>query len=265
MPPAKSAGGSARGSSTRVADDVEAGLVEDSPAESETDEGEVTFRDLEEGDLPALRELQSGLFPVQYKDSFYTKLFTNGYYALVGVAPPHTRATGDTPRPRRSAGPNRADAVEYEYEGPGGAPLGAHGEAVVAVACARVTADWRVAYIMTLGVHETYRRRGLGTHALQLCLEMLRDRTRCMIAQLHVKSLNASAVAFYQRLGWVADEAEGRGGLCSNHYLIDGVLYDAKALKLDLARMRRATAAGGRRESFYSSVFDWSDRVCAVL
>ena len=34
-----------------------------------------------------LMELQRGLFPVQYTESFYTKLFTPGYYCFVGVAP----------------------------------------------------------------------------------------------------------------------------------------------------------------------------------
>lgn len=34
-----------------------------------------------------LMELQRGLFPVQYTESFYTKLFTPGYYCIVGVAP----------------------------------------------------------------------------------------------------------------------------------------------------------------------------------
>lgn len=48
---------------------------------------EVFFRELEERDVKGLMELQRGLFPVQYTESFYTKLFTPGYYCFVGVAP----------------------------------------------------------------------------------------------------------------------------------------------------------------------------------
>jgi ribosomal protein S18 acetylase RimI-like enzyme len=235
--------------------DLEAGLVEEDGAEEEA-AADVVFRDLELADLPALRALQSGLFPVQYNDAFYSRLFAPGFYTLVGVAAP-AAAGGDVPTPP----PLSAE----EPEQPDEAPLGARGEAVVAVASARVTTDWRVAYIMTLGVRDDYRRRGLGSRALQLCLDMLLTRTDCVIAQLHVKTLNTAAVAFYNRHGWVADEAEGRGGLCSKHYMIDGIAYDALALKLDLARMRRALGLGGRGDSYYAAIFEWSERTCNLL
>lgn len=233
--------------------DVEAGLVDEDGAE-DLAVAEVVFRDLEAADLPALRALQRSLFPVQYTDAFYARLFQPGFYTLVGVAAPAAGGGSGTP-PHPLLGEQQS-GEEW---------LGARGEAVVAVASARITADWRVAYVMTLGVREDYRRRGLGSRALQLCIKLLRDRTRCLIAQLHVKSLNAAAVAFYERQGWVADEAEGRGGLCAEHYLIDGVAYDALALKLDLARMRRVVGVAGRRESYYAALFDWSERVCAIL
>lgn len=245
-------------------DDVEAGIVNEHSGRVWRDD--VRFRNLEPDDLPALQELQRGLFPVRYNDSFYTRLFSQGHYTLVGVTTPRNVESahgGGTPRQRCSDA--STSASEVTHEGPNGAPLGARGEAIVAVASARVTTDWRIAYIMTLGVHESYRRRGLGAQALQLCLEQLRDHTSCMVAQLHVKCLNTAAVAFYNGLGWIADEAEGRGGLCSNHYLIDGVRYDALALKYDIARMRRAIAKNTERASYYTTLFEWGERVCTIL
>ena len=43
------------------------------------------FRDLHPDDVPELMQLQSALFPVQYRKSFYDKLFAYGHYCLVGV------------------------------------------------------------------------------------------------------------------------------------------------------------------------------------
>jgi hypothetical protein len=49
-----------------------------------TMQSEVVFRDLDEADLPSVKELHRALFPVQYSDSFYTRLFAEGYFCLVG-------------------------------------------------------------------------------------------------------------------------------------------------------------------------------------
>jgi len=56
-------------------------------SEGASGSNDVFFRDVEERDIASLMELQRGLFPVQYTESFYTKLFTPGYYCIVGLAP----------------------------------------------------------------------------------------------------------------------------------------------------------------------------------
>lgn len=58
---------------------------------------------------------------------------------------------------------------------------------MVAVASARMVDDndqplRNTAYIMTLGIKETHRRRGLGTRAIQLILELLATQTPCALA-----------------------------------------------------------------------------------
>ena len=49
-------------------------------------EARVSFRDLVQDDLPVVKELHRALFPVQYSDTFYNRLFTDGYHCIVGIA-----------------------------------------------------------------------------------------------------------------------------------------------------------------------------------
>mmetsp|Transcript_32958 Transcript_32958/g.108873 ORF Transcript_32958/g.108873 Transcript_32958/m.108873 type:complete len:250 (-) Transcript_32958:71-820(-) len=239
------AAGDARGctSDDRGGDDLEAAvrvsLVSAEEAGLEESDG-VAFRDLAPADLPALRELQTALFPVRYNDSFYERLFSPGYFTLVGI--------------------DAAPPSDGSFEG----TTVAGGGALVAVASVRITSDWRVAYIMTLGVDHRYRRRGLGARALRLCLRATCERSRCQLAQLHVKSLNEAAVAFYNSMGFQADEAEGHAGLCRAHYLIEGEPYDAFALKYDLRPLRRdlGEEEGGPYSHYGSSLYSWAQSTC---
>ena len=123
---------------------------------------------------------------------------------------------------------------------------------------------------MTLGVNETHRRRGLGTRAIREIIHMLRERTPVEPILLHVKTENAGAVAFYQRLGFRIDEATG---FSENHYLIDGKHYHAYELTyaMPAERCERPPAAlrtarhtprcGPHRQGIGQTI--WS--VCALL
>ena len=171
--------------------------LESGRGEAENDEGNasdgaasrepVVFRALRREDIPTVKELQLDLFPVRYQDSFYARLFSPGHYTQVGLT-----LAGE----------------------------------LVAVASARIVDDYeqqlasRSAYIMTLGVKASHRRRGLGTQAMHRILEILRDDAGCHTAFLHVKTLNDAAVAFYQRLGFIIPP--GGDGFSENHYSIDG-------------------------------------------
>ena len=170
----------------------------------------ITFRMLREADIPELMELQRALFPVQYTESFYAKLFADGYYCEIGVS-----LTGE----------------------------------IATVASARVMEQFqdvptREAYIMTLGVKETYRRRGLGTLAMQRMLHLLRTATRAEYAALHVKAANRAAVDFYESMGFSCDPD---AGYLPSHYYIDGRHWDAfrytKPLRSPLSAMLREYCA----------------------
>jgi len=83
---------------------------------------------------------------------------------------------------------------------------------------------------MTLGVKESQRRRHLGNRVLRECLELVVAHVPCDVATLHVKSDNLGALRFYERYGFIVDP----DGFCKDHYLIEGVLYDAYRLTYSL-------------------------------
>ena len=185
--------------------DLEAGATSSSAGA----EPEIAFRELQVRDVAELRELQLALFPVRYSDSFYDRLFTDGHYTSVGC----TVSDGE----------------------------------IVAVASVRIVQrgddappnqqNLREAYIMTLGVKESQRRRHLGNKVLRECLELVVARVPCDVATLHVKSDNLGALRFYERYGFVIDP----DGFCKDHYLIEGVLYDAYRLTYSLPPLQSSS------------------------
>ena len=157
----------------------------------------IEFRDMEAGDIPHIRDLQSTLFPVQYPDSFYERLFQPGYFCQVGITPDGLIATVASAR-----------VVDYNSTQPSTEQADAS----------------REAYLMTLGVREGFRRHKLGTRALEQILKLLAKRTRAEYAALHVKSANRAAVNFYVSNGWTCDPVDGH---LPQHYYIDGAHWDA--------------------------------------
>ena len=174
--------------------DTESGARADEDVESgDSMSPSVGYRPLVLDDIPELRELQRTLFPVQYGDSFYTKLLSPGYYCLVGVTAAGELVAVASARVIR---PEEANETQAAHE----------------------------AYIMTLGVKESYRRHHLGTEIMELILQLLRRETACDYATLHVKSINAAAVGFYERMGFTCDPMDG---FLENHYYIDGQHWHA--------------------------------------
>ncbi|KAJ1625689.1 acyl-CoA N-acyltransferase [Pavlovales sp. CCMP2436] len=156
----------------------------------------VRYRDIYPQDVLRVDDLQRQLFPVRYSESFYQRLFTPGHYTVLAVT-----AAGE----------------------------------VVGIASARTVLDEvvderREGYIMTLGVRADFRNLGVGGELLRRIMGVLR--VHCTVAALHVKSLNADALRFYERNGFREDPA---GGWYPGHYLIEGVQYDAYKLMSPLS------------------------------
>lgn len=59
-----------------------------------------------------------------------------------------------------------------------------------------------VAYIMTLGIDEQYRRCGIGQSLVQICINEAMNNPMCGSIYLHVITYNDAAIQFYERLGF---------------------------------------------------------------
>ena len=184
-----------------AADDTEVGSSTGAGASSSSAAADdkplaIHFRALEEADVPIIQQLQAALFPVQYPEAFYTRLFTPGYYCQVGVTPDGVIVTV-------------ASARVVDYNNNAASSDGDVG---------------REAYIMTLGVREGYRQRKLGSRAMEQILKILARQTKAEYAALHVKAANRAAVKFYEALGWECNPVDG---YLPSHYYIDGRNWDA--------------------------------------
>ena len=152
----------------------------------------LTFRNLRESDLPVVVELHRQIFPVQYTDLFFQRLFQPGYFCQVGVD-----AAGEI---ITFASARVVDPTQH------GSPI------------------TNEAYIMTLGVRPSHRRLGLGAKQMEQILRLLRAETRATYAALHVKAANRAACGFYDRLGFTCDPNDG---YLVNHYHLYGENWDA--------------------------------------
>eukprot|EP00906_Rhabdomonas_costata_P026479 RCo037695 len=157
------------------------------------EENGIIFRPLTWEDVPELASLQRHLFPVCYNEAFYQSLFAADVRAVLAC---HNNqivgvATGRTHPPR--------SCNEFESD----------------------------AYIITLGVHQQYRRLHLGSQLLMRLHRMLED-SGCPAVFLHCKADNYAAISFYQRHGYTIARA------LTNYYYIDNAYHDAYVLRRKL-------------------------------
>lgn len=171
----------------------------------------ITLRMLVPDDMRELRALQEALFPVKYSDTFYSRLLAGAprFYTVVACC---------------------ADA----------ALLG--GAGVVGVAAARIDPSVQgkpsESYLMTFGVDEQYRRKGIGSRILEVLEDILWTQAHSKALELHVKIGNNGALKFYSDVAKFNQVAT-----LPNHYLIEGVQHGALHLRKDLRRQRGRSGA----------------------
>ena len=56
-------------------------------------------------------------------------------------------------------------------------------------------------HILNVTVHHEHARKGIGTHLLQLAMEMLKER-QCTVAYLEVRASNLAARQLYEKMGF---------------------------------------------------------------
>jgi len=173
---------------------------------------ELIFRNIQKHDIPNLEKLHAELFPVKYGSSFFEKLTTINYLTVVAL--------------------NRDESD------------------IIGVITARVKPRgwccWTTnfeGYIMTLGVTESYRKRGLGTLLLNMMCDMLRQEGHCTKITLHCKALNTTAIQFYKKNNFLIEEE------LEDYYFINGKLY--KGIKMYTMDEKLRT------NTYLYNVFDW--------
>lgn len=162
-----------------------------------------TFRSIKVSDIPQIESLQTKLFPVQYTPAFYQKLFTDGYYCIIAV-------TDDN----KCIGVATGRIVEEDTLWP---------------------CTWLVnkeGYIMTFGVSDTHRSKGIGSALIERMCETL-EAAGCKYISLHVKTDNEIATKFYKKHAFVQEEE------LQNYYLIDGKTYNAYKMGKAIKSRRR--------------------------
>ena len=171
---------------------------------------DVTFRDLTPTNEPALRRLNSIVFPIRYSVRPRPRTPSSPR----GGNKPTRRAslTLDT-RPE----PASQDKFYQECAAAGRVTQLAYigDELVGAIACRLELTPMKSAarlYLMTVGVYAPYRNGAIGTRLLRHALNEGSADSFIKDAYLHVHTPNTEAIAFYKRFGFVED------GVVNNYY-----------------------------------------------
>lgn len=156
------------------------------------------------GDFVGLRAAHAGAFPVEYSDSFFAQ-------AAAGHGRLSTWVAVTAPAPAGSAG-SGGDGEEGSEDVVGFAVCGRLGHTecgmhdrgeLLGLELAHALHDTReLVYILTLGVTEPWRRRGIGRSLLAEVLGLARSLPRCRSVYLHCIHFNHVALAFYGSRGF---------------------------------------------------------------
>jgi ribosomal protein S18 acetylase RimI-like enzyme len=165
---------------------------------------DIKYRELNSHEIPELKALQMELFPIQYSDSLYESI--NQSIFSIGAF------------------------LYNKYYEEGAVPL------LVGVILFRITPNanndylrWSYmfsttysAYIVTIGVIEELRGRGIAKTLITMCKQICREYTPLpLYISLHVAEYNEEAIPFYEKLNFEMAEH------LDSHYFIDGSYYGA--------------------------------------
>mmetsp|Transcript_31143 Transcript_31143/g.78166 ORF Transcript_31143/g.78166 Transcript_31143/m.78166 type:complete len:186 (-) Transcript_31143:352-909(-) len=155
-------------------------------------ESQFALRPLLLADIPGLRKLQNESFPIEYTSKYYEGLFEGPHVNLVIVH----RNTGQV-----------LGGLTTRIEQSGSSLFGLF----------RVE---KTAYIMTICVDKSCKRKGFASRMLELMLDSLRSQG-CLSVSLHVLTTNTAALSLYEKYGF------SKRGLVRGHYFINGLHRDA--------------------------------------
>lgn len=163
---------------------------------------ELNFRALGPDDDAEVRQLHAEWFPLKYADDFYAKV-QQGIY-------PTLAATFMWRGEEVIAGLICTATDRGVYEVPLELPYD--------------DLPPTSAYILTLGVVDGYRKRGLAKELLWRCVQHYSQDLACKIVYLHVIPYNVPAIRFYEKFGFLCLEELGDFYTVSNQSY-SGYLY----------------------------------------
>lgn len=195
----------------------------------------VHFRAMRTSDLNEMRALHEEWFPVRYSYAFYEAAVR---HRMVGTNDPLFTVVAETDG--QIVGLVTAQLTNTK---------GCGDEDMLSVA-----ETSRVMYILTLGSHSRYRRRGIARELVQRCIARANAEGLGAV-YLHVIAHNHAAIRFYranrfQCLGEIPD-----------YYKIDGILYNCFVYAYYLDRAYNNTS-GQRRLRFFDILVPPSLRAC---
>jgi ribosomal protein S18 acetylase RimI-like enzyme len=166
---------------------------------------DIEFREFQPEEIPELQALQEELFPIQYSEALYNNIGKSIF----------------------SLG---AFAYHKDYE-EGLFPL------ILGVILFRITenasneylrftyfmTNTHSAYIITIGVVEEMRGKGIAKELISQCKEICLSHVPTpLYLSLHVAEYNNEAIPFYERLNFELSE------ILDSHYFIEGKYYGAR-------------------------------------
>ena len=148
-----------------------------------------------QNEMKEIRTLHAEWFPVSYNDAFYDGLMDPS--TVVTVVADTTLAEGQTAI--LSIATIAINRREKQYN--------AREDLLVALGLDSYSTN--IAYILTLGVVDELRRKGLGKRVLEKAIEEVVKRDPyCQIIMLHVIEYNTSAGKLYRELGFLEFKIE---------------------------------------------------------
>jgi ribosomal protein S18 acetylase RimI-like enzyme len=150
------------------------------------------YRRLTPSDELQVRELCAECFPITYPDRWYSYITSEQVFSLSAW----TEGTCGSDCCCKSAGGGCGLVGMLVAEIQGLDQLEGEG----AIALERSEVNTTAMYVISLGVAERYRRRGVGHYLMSSLLDhVISNLSTCWVVYLHVMSSNTPAIEFYRR------------------------------------------------------------------
>lgn len=163
----------------------------------------IAFRSIRPSDIDVLEQIHTDIFPIRYESEFFQNV-VNGRDIVSWAAVDRSR-------------PNQSD----ELVGFVTARIVLAKESEISDQIRSSKSDQTLVYILTLGVVESYRNRGIASSLIREVIRYASAIPTCRGVYLHVISYNNAAIHLYQKMSFNCIRR------LYGFYLINGQHYDS--------------------------------------